>query len=525
MKVFCYSAIIGSLLLSGCGSDNSRKSTPNVVRISSEEDPTSLDPRLVTTIPSVNVAHMLYEGLMRHDVSGKLVPGLAEDVKVSNDGKTYTFQLRKATWSNGDPITAQDFVATWLSSLNQKTASPNAYQLYPIRGAKEFHLGQKDVSTVGLKAKNNRTLEVHLEHPTPYFLELTATHFYFPVHQKDIGVTNGPFQLQQWKKNNELTVAKNKRYWDVDDVTLDKIVVVVLQETPAYHLYQSGELDWVGSPLSTLPQDSIKTLKEQGKLKIKPAAGTHWFRFSTTQAPFNNANMRKAFALAINRQAIVDHVTQGNQFPALAIVPPILLEGEPHIKDHDTTEAWERYQEALTELKIDKDHVPNITLCYANNERNHKIAQAVQQQWNKTFGIQVKIQSCESKSFGDRVAKLDYQIASGSWFADVRDPANFLDVFKYKSNGNNRTGWEDPEYIRLLNLSMTVKDPDERLSLLRTAEGILLEDMPVAPLFHSSFNYLHKDNLYGVYVSELGYLDFKHAFYNGSPNDIELEMQ
>lgn len=525
MKIVCYAAILGCVILSGCNSDNSIKSTPNIVRISTSEDPTSLDPRQAATLPSVNVAHMLYEGLMRHDLSGKLVPALAEEIKVSNDGKTFTFHLRKATWSNGDPITAQDFVATWLSTLNQKTASPNAYQLYPIKGAKDYHQGNADASAVGLEAKNDDTLVIHLDHPIPYFLELTATHFYFPVHQKNQAITNGPFQLLDWKKNNELTVVKNKRYWDVDDVSLDKIIVVVLEETPAYHLYQSGELDWVGSPLSTLPQDSIKTLKEQGKLKVKPAAGTHWFRFSTMQTPFNNANMRKAFALALNRHEIVEHVTQGNQFPALAVVPPILLNSEPRIKDHDTTEAWERFQEALTELKIDKDHIPPITLCYATNERNHKIAQAVQQQWNKAFGIQVKIQSCESKSFGERVAKLDYQIASGSWFADISDPTNFLDIFKYKTNGNNRTGWEDPEYTRLLNLSMTVKDPEERLTLLRTAEGILLEEMPVAPLFHSSFNYLHKENLYGVYVSELGYLDFKHAFYNGSPTDSELEMQ
>ena len=376
---------------------------------------------------------------------------------------------------------------------------------------------------------------VELEEPTPYFLKLLATHFYFPVHrslrEKDASaiipeqfIGNGPFKVVHWKKDNEFVAEKNPLYWDAQAVKLDKIIGVKLSENTAYQMYEAGELDWMGSPLSAIPQDAVHTLKKEGRLLIIPSAGTHWFRLNTAKPPFNNQNMRRAFTLALDRKAIVEHITQGNQTAANGIVPPSFgLNAPVYFVDNDQPKAWELFQKGLNELNIDIDQLPSITLTYSNNERDHKIAQAVQQQWNKAFGISVLLKSQENKTFIDTVKNHNYQIASGSWYADFLDPINFLEVFKYKSNGTNNTEWENPEYMSLLNASGQEPNPLKRYDILRKAEGILMDQMPVAPLFYGAFNYVKEDKISGVYFSELGILDFKHAFIDIDMEDLEVE--
>jgi oligopeptide transport system substrate-binding protein len=512
-------ALTGTLIfLAGCKqNDHSKDTSEKVLRISMNDDPQTIDPRYARSLNCVTILHMLYEGLMRSDVHGHPAPGIAEKVTLSDNLKTYTFHLRKSHWSNGDVLTSQDFVETWKDILNPAFPAPNAYQFYVIQGAKEAKEGKIPFEQIGIKAPNAHTLVIELENPTPYFLELLTTHFFYPTHRKfsiTNAITNGPFKLDNWQKHRELTVVKNAAYWDDEEVGLDKIVLYPLDEHTALRMFESGELEWAGSPMGTIPQDAVPTLKHRHQLRILSAAGTHWFRINTAEIPLNSEKMRHAFAYALDRKAIVEHVTQGNQRLATAVVPPFMgLPSNSFFKDNDTPKAWYAFQEALEEMKIPKDELPSISLCYANNDRNHKIAQAVQQQWNKTLGINVQLESCESQVFFDRLSRHQYQIAIGSWFADYRDPINFLDVFKYKSNSTNNTQWESKKYIELLNLSSNEANPAKRLELLEKAEGILMENMPVIPLFFAAFNYVKSENVYGVYFSELGYLDFKYAFY------------
>jgi oligopeptide transport system substrate-binding protein len=359
-------------------------------------------------------------------------------------------------------------------------------------------------------------LVVELETPTPYFLELLATHFFYPFHPKskpEKPIVNGPFQVQQWKKQNEFIAVKNPNYWNAHDVRLDGIIALVLDEQTALRMFENKELDWAGSPLSTLPQDAIPTLKHRKQLHVNPAAGTHWFRFNTEKAPFNNQKMREAFTMALDRKAIVEHITQGGQKPAQAIVPPSLGLKSHYFEDKDIPKAWYAFQDALEELKISKDEFPEVTLCYGMSERNHKIAQAVQQQWNKTFGIQVKLEHCESQVFFQNLKQGTFQIANGSWFADFRDPTNFLEIFKLKSNATNHTRWENPRYIELLNESSSESDREKRMQLLADAQQILMNELPVAPLFFCTFNFVKNEDLLGVYFSDLGYVDFKYSFF------------
>lgn len=525
-RFFCkmFIVMLASCVCSGCSNSSAEKKTDGgkQVHVAIAEDPTSLDPRFVRDLSSSTTMRLLFEGLMRTAKDGKLAPGIAEKVDISEDQKTYTFHLRPSFWADGTPLTAEDFVHTWQSVLSPSTPAPNAYQLYLIQGAKQAKEGKIPVEAIGVKAQDPLTLIVHLEHPAPYFLEMVSCHFFFPVHasmraseggkssREMIG--NGPFQLDSWINRDELRFVKNPHYWDAAQVSLKGISFQILDEQTALQLFKAGQLDWAGSPLSTLPQDTIAPLKEANQLKIMPAGGTYWFRLNTKRLPFSNEKMRHAFSLALDRNALVEHITQGNQQPAVGIIPPGFgvpsLSGYP---DNRLETAKTLFAEALKEEGIAPDMFPEITLNYAYNDRNHKIAQAVQQQWNQALGIQVILGGSEPQVHLDRIKRGEYWISLGSWFADIRDPINFLEIFKFQDNPTNQTFWQSVAYIDLLNRADVEANPEKRLELLAYAEQTLMQALPVIPLFHSAYNYLQSDQLEGVYFSPLGFLDFKEA--------------
>lgn len=509
------------ILACGCSNDNTIRTHSDSLSVAITEDPVSLDPRIVRDLQSSSVMRMLYEGLMRPSLDGEIIPAVAEKYFISNDKKTYTFNLRESTWSDGTPLTAEDFAQSWISVLSPNFPAPNAYQLYLIKGAKAAKEGHSPLSEVGIKVSNPYTLIVELEKPTPYFLEMLSCHFYYPVHESlrenpennaSSNIVNGPFVLDSWKKRSELNLKKNSHYWDEKNVNLEGIALQVLDEHTALQLFKAGKLDWAGSPLSTLPQDAITSLKQQKALHITPGAGTHWFRLNTSKAPFNNEKMRRAFALALDRQAIVEHVTQGNQQPAIGILPPSLAPAQQNFyTDHDKGGALKLFNEVLTDSKTKITSLPVITLSYASNDRNHKIAQAVQQQWNQVFGLEVVLHGAEPQMHLERVRNGNYEIGMGSWYADIHDPINFLEIFKTKDNAANQTFWEDSNFSALLETSSVEEDQVQRNLIFQRAENILINGMPVVPLFHSSYNYVQSDRVKDVYISPLGFLDFKNA--------------
>ncbi len=517
--------ILHALFYMGCSHDETKKTTPSSsFTIASIDDPHTLDPRLMGDLSATTISHMLFEGLMRTNANGILEPAIANHVTISEDLKTYTFKLRPSEWSDGTPLTAEDFAETWLSTLAPNFLARNAYQLFMIKGAKQFKDGLISKKLVGVKATSPDTLVVELEHPTPYFLELTSCHFYFPVHpetrsestdKEDAIIGNGPFKQNRWEHRSVFEVVKNPLYWDANAVHLDTITLQILDEATALQLFKAGSLSWVGSPLSTLPQDAVASLKQEGSLQILPGAGTHWFRFNTERPPFTSEKLRRAFALALDRQAIVDHVTQGNQRPAIGIIPPSFgFNHQDYYKDHDIEQAQKLFKEAVEENWESIAAMPQVTLLYAANDRNHKIAQAVQHQWNQAFNINLLIESGEQKIVTDRMRSGKYQMSVGSWYADILDPINFLEIFQSRDTPTNQTFWHNGAYTALLEKSALEQEPKNRLKTLNDAEKILMEGMPVAPLFYSAFNYLKTDKIKGVYFSPLGYLDFKQAFFD-----------
>ena len=494
---------------------------PKYLTIATLGDPLSLDPRLVRDVPTITVMHMLYEGLTRSNDHGVPENALASHIHISEDKKTYTFTLRSSQWSDGRPLTASDFEETWKSVLAPEFPAANAYQLYVIKGAKAVKEGKSASSALGVYASDPLTLVVELEQPISYFLELTSAHFFFPVHPELRGksstgtpkhISNGPFQFNQAVQRSYFEVNKNLTYWDVAAVNLSGITLKILDEHTALQMFKAGSLDWAGSPLATLPQDSIQILKDQNLLSITSGAGTHWFRFNTHNSLFANKKIRQAFSLALNRQAIVDHVTQGNQQPAIGIIPPSFgIANQNYYHDHDIEAAQILFEEALRELHLSREELSNIKLLYGANDRNHKIAQTVQQQWNTTFGIKIQLDANENKIALENTRAGKYAISMGSWYADILDPINFLEIFQSEGNPNNQTFWHNAEYTSLLEKSSLESSEEGRLVLLSKAEKIFIEDMPVAPLFYSAFNYLKKPRVNHIYVSPLGYLDFKNA--------------
>lgn len=514
-------------LLCGCNGSNtsqSNKAEMASLRINIKEDPSTLDPRKSRSLTDRTIMNMLYEGLTRINKEEKVEPALAQVIEVSSDLTTYTFYLRSAKWTNGEAIKASDFAYAWKKVLDPKFPADNAFQLYPIKNAKAIKQGTLSSDALGVEVIDEQTLKVTLEQPTPYFLELTAFPAFFPVCQsadmknphwaerETTTVSCGPFRLQKWKHSDELEVVKNEEYWDAATVKLPKIIMCMVKEETELKMYEKKELDWIGSPLSTIPQDALNSFGKAASLQSKPMLGTYFFRVNTSKSPLNNINIRKAFAIAIDRASIVEHILQGNQKPATGLVPASMgLQRTPYFQDHDVEEAKRLFHKGLAELEMTPADFSELTMIYPTGERNHLISQAVQQQWSEALGIRLRIQSIESKVYFDMISKLSYDIAIGSWVADFNDPINFLEVFKYKTASTNNTAWENSQYTKLLDESSAISDPDERRIVLAQSEDLLMKEMPIIPVFYYNMLYASHPYVKEMVLSSMGNLDFKWA--------------
>ena len=498
-----------------------------VLKLNLHSDPPSLDSRTATDAHSAAVLRMLFEGLTRILPDGTTEPAAAEQITLSENNTRYTFVLREASWSNGDPVTAHDFAQTWKQVLDPAFPSALAYQLYVLKNGKAANEGKASIDEIGVTAVDEKTLVVDLEQPTPYFLELTAHMMFYPVNQKadkvnpnwsqragDSYPCNGPFRLLEWKHSDLIVVGKNPSYWDANSVNIDGMLLSMVEDAATeLHMFENGELDWAGPPLSlTLPVDAIPHLRHAGKLVTTPIAGTYYYQFNTKRFPFNNQKLRKAFAYAIGRERITENVTQGEEVPAMGLVPDTMpFEQKPFFADKQTAKAQELFQEALTELGVTKKELPVIQLNYNTGEHHLKVAQAIQEQWNRAFGIQVQLLASEWKVHLNTLQQKNFMIARLGWVADFNDPINFLEVLKYESGGSNHTGWMNPRYTELLNSSAREADPKMRQEILLEAEALLMDELPVAPVYFLTFSYVKSDKLKDVYVSPLGGIDFRWA--------------
>jgi len=497
---------------------------PQVLRMNLHSEPPTGDPGLAEDTTSGAVILATFDGLTRIGADEKPHEAAAESYTVSDDKLTYSFKIRDAKWSNGDPVTAHDFEFAWKRALDPKTASNYAYQLYYIKNGEKANKGEAKLDDVGVKALDDKTLEVKLENATPFFPELLAFRTYFPVNQKVVQgnekwageaathVGNGPFKIETWEHKSKIVLVKNDNYWDKDNVKLDKIEFSMVEdENTELSMFENGELDWAGAPMSSLPTDAIPALKEQGKITTKPIAGTYWYKFNTEKPPFNNIKIRKAFTFAIDRQGLIDNILQTGQIPATGAVPPsMVLNSNGYFKDNDVEEAKKLLDEGLKELGISK--LPAITLSYNTSEGHKKIAEAIQDQWKKNLGVEVKLENKEWKVYLEDLHEGNFQVGRMGWLGDFNDPINFLELYKDKLGGNNDTRWENPKFKELLNQSSLESDLDKRKKILADAEQVLMDDMPIMPIYFYTDSWVQNPSVKGVQITGLGDVDWKAAY-------------
>ncbi len=435
-------------------------------------------------------------------------PALAETVEISDDLLKYTFHLREAYWSDGTPITAFDFIQTWKDILNSNFPSPNAHLLFPIRNAELAKQGQISDREIGIRALDHKTIEVYLEQPTPYFLDMLSFAIFHPVNQsiavrdskwaegKDgILVSNGPFRLKEWRHGYYIILEKNPYYWDASNVELEEIrISLVNSEQTALQLYEQGELDFLGLPFTGIVSDSVPNLLDRGMIKTTSLPASTICCFNMQSFPFHNKNIRKAFAYAINRQEIINNVTQLEEENGIRLLPKALgFNSQPFFEDGDIQRAQEFLEKGLKELGTTIEKLGPIKLLHASSGIYPMVAQALQTQWLKNLGILVRLEGYEYKVFLDKLTKRDYQMGQCVWIAQYLDPMNIFDRFKNRLLLKNYPGYDNPDYEKILETSMKIGDTEERFQYLKQAEALLVDDMPLTAIYHWKNAYLIKD--------------------------------
>lgn len=492
-------------------------------------EPPSLHPGLATDTTSGTVIQNIFEGLMTME-NGVATEAAAESYEVSDDLLTYTFKLRDSQWTNGDPVTAEDFAYSWKWALDPANVSEYASILYPIKGAEAYNLGSGSVDDLGINVIDEKTLEVTLEVPTPYFLELTAFKTMYPVHpatqeananwfaEPDSIVSNGAYTLTEWVHNGNLVLTKSDSYWDAANVKIDTVnIELVESESAQMNKFDADEIDFLGTNFGSIPLDALDRLKSEGSLNVAPYSGIYWYKFNTTDKVISNVNIRKALTLAIDRAGLVNNITKGEQQPALGIVPNA-VEGfgddEGYFKDADYATAKEYLAKGLQELGLSDPSELEITVSHNTSESHAAIAQFIQQGWTKELGIQVKLDNAEWQVYLDKLSNLDYQVGRMGWIADYNDAYTFLEMYNTAANGNNDTGWENADYTALLQQSVIETDPAKRIATLLEAEAIMIDEMPVAPIYFYTNLYISKDYVTGMVPDGLGNILLKNVDIN-----------
>ena len=501
MKLLSVIILVG---LTGCGGGESNVSAGNktgTLYWGNGTEPQSLDPQIATGVPEHHIISAVMEGLVLKDRKTlEPRPGVAKSWDISDDGRVYTFYLRdNARWSNGDPHTAHDYAWSWWRALQPALGNLYAYMLFPIENAQQYYEGDiSDFNKVGVKALNDRTLQVTLKYPTPYFLQLLDHYSLFPVHQATIEkfgdadqrgtrwtyegnlVGNGPFQLVDWKINRRIVVQRNPHYWDKENVSLNEIIFIPIENiVTEERMFRAGQLHVT----SSLPADKISVYREakDPELRIAPYLGTYYYRLNVRKPQLKDPRVRRALAMTVDRQKLVDNITKGGQLPAYAMTPPGTM---GYFPKSDLKFDPQGAKKLLADAGYPNgEGFPPTEILYNTNEGHRKVAVALQDMWKKHLNIDIRLLNQEWKVYLDSESAGQYEISRAGWIGDYVDPNNFLDLFLC-GGGNNRTGWCNEEYDRLiLDVAPSMSSHSERLEVFQQAEKILLDDMPIIPIY------------------------------------------
>ncbi len=469
-------------------------SAPADLTLCNGDEPQSLDPAIITGQLEGRICLALFEGLTTRNAKGEIIPGMAESWDKTPDGLTYTFHLRpEIKWSNGDPVTAFDFLNSWQRVLEPATASEYAYQLYYLVNGEAYGTGKlKDFSQVGVKAPDDHTLVVTLVHPTAYFLELTSFQTLCPVPLATVKkygndwtkpgkmISNGPYMLKQWRLNDYLLVEANPYYWR--PVPVHRIKVLPTNSpTACFNLFYARKTDLILDTRS-IPSDLVQDIRNKPYFHANPFGATSFMRFNVKRKPFDDVRVRKALALAINKEDIVTKITRGGEAIANTLVPPGSAGyTPPQGLSYNLNEA----RRLLAEAGYPNGQgFPDVKLLYAKRGSGEEVAAELQALWKRDLGItSIGLRAQEWKVYLNTQELIDFDMCMSAWIGDYNDPQTFIDMF-VTGGGNNDTGWGDPQYDQMLATSENTADPVKRMQILHDMEKILCEDeVPIVPLY------------------------------------------
>lgn len=502
-------------ILSACGNKNtndneSKKAYPGTaedkaITVNISTEPPDMFSVTMTDTTSFSVLRHIVENLVTLDENDNVIPGVAKDWTVSDDGLVYTFNLRDdMKWSNGEPVTAHDFVFAWTSLLTPSFASDYAYFGYVFKNGRAYNEGKVSKDELGFKALSDYQLEVTLENPTTYFLDTLAFGVFAPVNEKaynEFGtaygtdaekmVYNGPFKMTSWEHESKIVLEKNPDYYNADNIELEKITMVMINDSnAALNSFKVGEVDLIG-----LTGDQVKSMNNENYPVYTYSDGsTFYLEYNLDNKYLSNKNLRKAITYAIDKKAFIDSIVKNNSEAAVSFTAPAIKgQNDKFYKEvgslqpvFDATLAKEYYNKALEELNMDNI---SLSLIIDDSDSAVKNGAFVQEQLKVNLGIEVKIEPMPFKSRLERMSNKDFDMVFSGWGPDYNDPLTFLDMFE-TGNGNNHVSFSNAQYDELLEKVRTETDAETRFGYLKQLEQIVMEEMPVGPIYWRSRDYV-----------------------------------
>lgn len=499
-----------------------------ILKRANGSEPQSLDPHKSEGVPSANIQRDLYEGLISEAANGDLVPGVAKKWTISPDGTRYHFILRRdARWSNGDPVTAQDFVFSWRRIVDPKTGSYYSQTLAPVLNAESIIQGKKKVTDLGIRAINQYELEVKLKGPTPYFLGLLTHSSTYPVHPPTVKkygdqfarvgtlISNGAYVLKAWSVQSYILLERNPYYWDDKNTTLQQVYYYPIEDQSSeLKRYRAGEIDISESVPITQMDWLRKNLADE--LHIATYLGIYYLGFNLTQAPFKgNKKLREALSMVIDRKILVEKILKSGETPAYSWVPPNVANYEIveyEWKDWPMQKRIERARQLLKESGYGPGKPLTVEYRYNTSQNHKKVAIVVASMWKKALGIKTRLYNEEWKVFlANRKAKKVTQVFRSGWIADYNDAYSFAELM-HSQHGVNDSGYDNPQYDALLEQSAREANQDKRRQILQQAERIMLNDYPVTPIYYYMSKRLVKPYVGGYSDNVMDHHYSKHLY-------------
>ncbi len=488
-------------------------SQEKTVKMTTPFDPGTVDPRKVRDLSQVAVSRALFSGLTRLSRDNTAVNDLMDNFVRSQDGLEYFITIRPdIAWSNGERLTAHDVEASWKSSLNPEEGCPNASLLFVLKNGQKYYKGEAQEKDIGVHALNDHQLKIELESPCFFFEQLLATYPFFILPKSWIETDShtrslippsyGPFLIQDWDVNNKIVFQKNPEYHLSQAISYDTLEFHVLSDQTSMAMFEQQEIDWAGSPLSTIPLDAIPSLEQSGNLKKAPAAASSFLRVNTKKPHLQNAVIRRVLSQGINREELSEHVLHKSGVEAFQLAPPSMIYRS--LQEDFIEKAKE--DAAIFSMS---EFPSQISLTFASSDRNNRIVQAVQNSLQKRYpSLQIILDPCEPKHLYTKIRQGDYDLALGSWVCDFYDADSFYAIFESALSGTNNTGWESSEFTNWLYTSRKEADPKKRTEAFYHMEKILMIESPIIPLFHNRYCYLQSTNANNIHVSPMGTFDY-----------------